>query len=293
MSGWDIKKAIGHKFKPYEVNVTNSELILYALGIGFQQDPLYKPHYNFTYENAEDFKAFPTVAVVLAHRGDLAAMSIPGVPEFNPMMLLHGEEKVEVYAPIEVDTTVVCQESVIDLQDKGKATVLVIETAINDKESGKLCAKIVTNLFVRGIGGFGHKGTTKNHIPEAPKTPAHASRVEKTTPNQAFIYRLCGDRNPLHVDPQMSEMGGFKVPILHGLCTYGITARAVYEQFHKEDPMLLEQISGRFTSHVFPGETLIVDMWKEGNQVIFSTKTKERGLIVLKGSCKLRGQAKM
>lgn len=91
----------------------------------------------------------------------------------------------------------------------------------------------------------------------------------------------------------MSEMGGFKVPILHGLCTYGFTARAVYETFHKEDPYILEQISGRFTSHVFPGETMVVEMWKEGNKIIFNTKTKERGLVVLKGFCNLRSAAKM
>jgi len=91
----------------------------------------------------------------------------------------------------------------------------------------------------------------------------------------------------------MSEMGGFKTPILHGLCTYGTTARAVYEKWHKEDPQLLETISGRFTSHVFPGETLVVDSWKEGGKIVFNTRTKERGLIVLKGYCTLKTQAKM
>lgn len=151
-----------------------------------------------------------------------------------------------------------------------------------------MLAVILTNLFVRGIGGFGHKGTIKNSYPAAPKRPADFCAEEITDESQAFLYRLSGDRNPLHVDPQMSEMGGFKVPILHGLCTYGITARAVYERFHKEDPMLLDQISGRFTSHVFPGETLIVEMWKEGDTVIFNTKTKERGIVALKGYCKLK-----
>ena len=91
----------------------------------------------------------------------------------------------------------------------------------------------------------------------------------------------------------MSEMGGFKVPILHGLCSFGFTARAVFEKYHKEDPMILKKISGRFTSHVFPGETLVVDMWKEGNQVVFATKTKERGIVVLKGYCELNVAAKM
>jgi acyl dehydratase len=86
----------------------------------------------------------------------------------------------------------------------------------------------------------------------------------------------------------MSEMGGFKVPILHGLCTYGFTARAVYEKWHAEDPQLLKKISGRFTSHVFPGETLVVNTWKEGNKIVFETSTKERGKVVLKGACELR-----
>ena len=184
-------------------------------------------------------------------------------------MLLHGEEKVETYSPIEVDTTVVITETIVDLQDKKKATIMVIESAIHDKETKELKAKIFTNLFIRGIGGFGHKGTYKNFIPNAPKTaPAHVSE-ETTTPNQAFIYRLCGDRNPLHVDPQMGEMAGFEKPILHGLCSFGISARAIFQAFHKEDPNLMKSISARMTSHVFPGETLIVEKWREGNTVIF------------------------
>jgi len=137
----------------------------------------------------------------LAHRADITKLTVPGVPKFNPMMLLHGEEKVETYSPIEVDTTVVITETIVDLQDKKKATIMVIESAIHDKETKELKAKIFTNLFIRGIGGFGNKGTYKNLIPAAPETaPAHVSE-EPTTPNQAFIYRLCGDRNPLHVDP--------------------------------------------------------------------------------------------
>uniref|UniRef100_A0A7S3IUD3 MaoC-like domain-containing protein n=1 Tax=Strombidium inclinatum TaxID=197538 RepID=A0A7S3IUD3_9SPIT len=99
--------------------------------------------------------------------------------------------------------------------------------------------------------------------------------------------------NPLHVDPQMSAMGGFKVPILHGLCTYGVTAKAVYEKFFPDDPQQLKKFSSRFTSHVFPGETLVVDMWKEGKTIIVETKTKERGLVVLKGFIEMKDEAKM
>ena len=135
---------------------------------------------------------------------------------------------------------------------------MVIGTEARDKETGDLIFKLVTNLFIRGIGGFGHKGTVKNDIPKTPESAPDAEVEETTTPNQAFLYRLSGDYNPLHVDPDMSAVGGFKVPILHGLCTFGITAKAVYEKFHKEDPQLLKKISARFTGHVFPGETLIV-----------------------------------
>lgn len=191
-----------------------------------------KSHYNFTYENGDDFQSFPTLAVVLAHRSSLVGSTIPGMPSFNPMMLLHGEESLEILKPIEPEMNLIIQESIADLQDKKKATVMVVLTEAKDKETGEVVFRIYSNLFIRGIGGFGHKGTIKNSFPSAPKRqPDHVS-TEKTTKNLAFLYRLNGDLNPLHVDPQMSEMGGFKVPILHGLCTYGITARAVYEKYH-------------------------------------------------------------
>jgi acyl dehydratase len=136
---------------------------------------------------------------------------------------------------------------------------------LTDKETNTLVAKLTTYLFIRGIGGFGERGKVKNVYPKPPKRAADGVREMATTKNQAFIYRLSGDYNPLHVDPQMSSMGGFDVPILHGLCSYGTTARAVYDTFHKEDAQRLGKITSRFTGHVFPGETLVVEMWKEGN----------------------------
>lgn len=290
---WDLSKAIGHKFPAYEYKVTNNDVILYSLGIGFQADPMNKSHYNFTYENGEEFQAFPTMGVVIAHRASLGDLSVPGMPTFNPMMLLHGEESLEVHKPIEPDMVLAVQETLVDLQDKTKATVMVIQTDAVDKESGDLIFRVITNLFIRGIGGFGNKGKIKISIPPAPKTNPDHVIEEKTLPNQAFLYRLNGDMNPLHVDPAMSEMGGFKVPILHGLCTYGFTARAVYESYFKADAQVISKFSGRFTSHVFPGETLVVHTWKNGNQIVFETKTKERGKVVLKGVCELKADAKL
>ena len=221
---------------PYEVKITKMELALYALGIGFQRDPMNREHFNFTYENADEFQSFPTMGVVCAHKGSLDMLKVDGMPRFNPMMLLHGEESIEVFNPIEPDQTITIQETLIDLQDKKKATVMVMETVGKNKETGEMIFRIISNLFIRGIGGFGHKGTVKVDIPNTPKTAPDAEAEEITDKNQAFFYRLNGDYNPLHVDPDMSAVGGFKTPILHGLCTYGISAKAVYEKFHKDDP---------------------------------------------------------
>lgn len=116
--------------------------------------------------------------MVLAHRSGEALLSIPGIPEFNPMMLLHGEEKVEIFEPIAVDSTVVVKEYIHDLQDKGKATVCVIRSEIRDKESNNILAKIYMQAFIRGIGGFGSKGSFKNPLPDAPKTAPTNSVAE-------------------------------------------------------------------------------------------------------------------
>ena len=201
MSGWDLKKAIGHKEPKHEIEINNKNAILYALGIGFQRNPMNKDHFNFTYEDADEFQAFPTMAVVLAHIGHITDFKVPGVPEFSPMKLLHGEEQVEVFKPIEMDSTVTSQETVIDLQDKKKATVMVTETEIRDKESNDLLAVIRSNYFIRGIGGFGERGKIKSVLPNPPKRQPDFIAEEKTEENQAFLYRLSGDRNPLHVDP--------------------------------------------------------------------------------------------
>lgn len=142
-------------------------------------------------------------------------------------MLLHGEEQVSFTKPLVPGEKYTVQEKIVDLQDKGKGALLIIDSAISSSDTKELHATVRTSLFVRGIGGFGYKGTIKQAFPKVPKRkPDHVSE-EPTSKNQAFLYRLCGDRNPLHVDPQMSAMGGFEVPILHGLCSYGFTARAV------------------------------------------------------------------
>lgn len=237
-----------------------------------------KEHLRYTYENADNFGAFPTNSLVVCHRGPFAAgdFDIPGIPQFNPMNLLHGEETITIEQPLKSDTKYIVTEKITDLQDKGKGAVLIFDAEIREASTKKLQSTVRSSLFVRGLGGFGYKGTVKNVFPEIPKRQPDLTVEEKTTKNQAILYRLCNDRNPLHIDPDMAAMGGFDAPILHGLCFYGITARAIQQHFFKNEPSLLKVMNARFTAHVFPGETLIVNAWKEGDTIIFATKTKER-----------------
>jgi len=128
----------------------------------------------------------------------------------------------------------------VDLQDKGKGGLMIVDSEISDASTKKLQSVIRTSLFVRGLGGFGYKGTIKNPFPAVPKRAPDMTKEEPTTKNQAILYRLCNDRNPLHIDPDMAAMGGFEAPILHGLCTKGIAVKAVQQHFFKEQPEQLK-----------------------------------------------------
>lgn len=153
---------------------------------------------------------------------------IPGMPAFDPMNLLHGEESVEVFKPILPDTRLSIQDSVVDLQDKGKATLVVVQSDASDAMTNEPVFRLQSVLFVREIGGFGHKGSIKLAIPKIPEREADKLIMEPTLPNSAFLYRLNGDLNPQHVDPELST---FERPIMHGLCTYGFTARAISDLY--------------------------------------------------------------
>ena len=130
-------------------------------------------------------------------------------------------------------------------------------------------------------------------LPSIPDRAPDTVTEETTTENQAILYRLSGDLNPLHIDPNMAALGGFDRPIIHGLCTYGICGRVIYEKYCDKNPDAMQSISARFTSHVFPGETLVVETFKEGTQILFQAKTKERGKVAIVGACELKLQAKL
>jgi len=161
-----------------------------------------------------------------------------------------------------------------------------IASSVTD-ERGQLLCRNTSKLFIKGIGGFGDKGILQDVLPSPPTRPPCKTSTDITLPSQAILYRLAGDTNPLHVDPQMAALGGFDRPILHGLCSYGIAAKAILRDFCGYDVNKFKSISVRFTSHVFPGETIITEMWKDGNRVVFTSKTQERGKITVQGYAEL------
>lgn len=276
-----------YKLEPTTYNITDLDTILYALGIGFSTDPMCEEDFKFTYELADGFTTFPTVSTV-TNRFDLfkGLLNNPGLPRFNPMMLLHGEQTTECFSPLPTSGKIINVPKVEDIQDKGKGALLIVSQSTVDAETKELYAKNTMRIFIRGIGGFGDKGKVPSlKFPKIPASREPTAEFQfKTRPDQAILYRLNGDRNPLHISPDMAAMGNFERPILHGLCFYGISARAVYEKFCKGDVKNFKKFSARFTSHVFPGETLIIKMYKTGPGTLYvEARTKERGKVVLVG----------
>lgn len=198
------------------------------------------------------------------------------------MMLLHGEQYLEIHQyPIPTTGTLVSYPKLLEVVDKGNATILKSGTTTINKETGKTVFYNEMTAFIRGSGGFGgqKKPLDRGASTAANNPPNRAPDAvveEKTTDEQAVLYRLSGDYNPLHVDPAFSKMGGFRVPILHGLCFFGIAAKAVYLKYGK-----FKNIKVRFAGTVLPGQTLITEMWKEGGKVFFQTKVKETGKLAI------------
>lgn len=286
----DPSKIIGFKVDRIEYQLTSKDCILYSLGIGFSEDPIKKEDLNFTYENAEDFQAFPAIIGPISHLiNSRIVMEHPHLPEFSPMSLLHGEQWIEVFKPIKPDSKLYLEGELLDFEDKGSGTIFVSGCSFFDDDNN-LLGKTRNVVFIRDIKGHKYKSTgiikqfsILSKVPEDKTLIKHI--VLPTKPNQALLYRLGGfDLNPLHVDQIMSEIGGFKIPILHGMCFYGMTYKALFQAFSPKNAENILGFNARFTSHVFPGETLEISIYNGGNsKLLVSVKTKERGKQVLIG----------
>jgi acyl dehydratase len=277
----DPEKASGGKLPATEASWTHDEVILYHLGVGAgMEKPTDAKELEYAYE--KNLKVLPSFAVVPVFGSLMHMMAIPGI-KVNFALILHGEQAVEIHKPIPVAAEVVSEGRIAGLYDKGKAALIVLEVETKEKDTGD---KLFTNqfsVFARGEGGFGGESGPKagNKPPDREPDVVAESR---TLPQQALIYRLCGDKNPLHLDPEFAKMGGFDVPILHGLCSYGVVCKSVVDEMLDGAVEKVAGYSARFAGVVFPGETIVTSMWKEGDKILISAKAKERDAPVISNS---------
>jgi acyl dehydratase len=268
----------------------DKDVMLYAVSIGLGQDPLDEKELPFVYEPR--LKVVPTAVTVLASAGGggqavigEAAPMPPGlrISDLNYLMILHGEQKVEIHKPLPIAGSFTAHGRTVGAFDKGKdkGAVVVNETVWIDA-AGEKAVTLTSSTFARGDGGFG--GPSEG-APVPHPTPGRAPDLSvdlATTPGQALLYRLNGDRNPVHADPTVARLAGFGRPILHGLCSYGLTCRAVLQHCldYDADAILSHQV--RFSSPVYPGETVTVDIWKDGKEISFEARVKARDVTVIR-----------
>lgn len=274
----DPEKALAAELDGVPYQYTDHEVMLYALGVGAGVPQTAADQLQFTFEG--DLKVLPTFGVVPPFPSLMGLMGAPGL-EFNPMMLLHGEQYMEVKKhPIPTSGTLTTKPKISAVYDKGKGALVLLDAVTSD-ENGEEIFFNTFSVFLRGEGGFGGESGPKPSNAAPDRDPDKVVEMP-TLPQQALIYRLCGDRNPLHADPGFASMGGFDMPILHGLCSFGIVGRAVLQEYCDNDPARFKSIKVRFSGHMFPGETLVVEMWKESDdKILLRAKTAERGLNVI------------
>lgn len=285
-----VNRAIGQELGPLSYSYAERDAALYALGIGAPADPMDQEELKFVYElSSRGFAVFPTFAVIYSrdlHQHFLSG-NLAGIV-YNPMMLVHGEQYLELLRPLPVPATVTTSLNISQIYDKGSGMLITIEGDSVD-ESGTTLALSRSSLFIRGLGGFGGDRGPSTKV-ETPQSQPKIVHEEKTSEKQALWYRLAGDVNPLHADPQMAAIGNYDKPILHGLCTYGFAARAILKHFCANQPRRLRSIEARFSHHVFPGETLQTEIWSlDELELHFQTRALERNAVVLSnGRARLR-----
>jgi acyl dehydratase len=266
--------AVGTRGEPAETSWTSKDCLLYAVGVGAGTQEL-----EFTTENSigVDQRVLPTQAVVLTG-GIMSAMR--NIGSFNPAMLVHGEQGITLHREIPVEGTAVSVAEITAILDKGKGAVIELTITSTLQGTGEPLFDNRFAAFIRGEGGWGgERGPSepRNVAPE--RAPDHQVTYQ-TREDQALTYRLSGDRNPLHSDPEFAKLAGFDRPILHGLCTYGFTGRALLHTLCDSDPARFGGMDGRFSSPVMPGESLTISMWADGDGAIFQT-AGEDGRVVL------------
>ena len=269
--------AVGAVGDKRTISWNSKDALLYAVGIGAGSDAL-----AFTTENTQNVQqvVYPTFAVVAGSgTASPGRSAMAEIGSFNWAMLVHGSQAITLHRPIPVEAEATTQDKVVAMYDKGKAAVVVTEAEVKSA-SGEPLWTTRSSVFIRGEGGWGGERGPSGPQNEPPSKSADHEITLQTSPDQAFVYRLSGDRNPLHTDPSFAALGGFDRPILHGLCTYGFTGRALLGALAGNDVTRFHHIEGRFSSPVLPGDALTVRVWRTGaGEAVFTTSVGDRVVI--------------
>jgi acyl dehydratase len=263
---------------PREQAYAAKDCILYALGIGFGQDPMNEDELPFVYE--KNLKVLPTMGTVLGHAGFWARRQDTGI---DWVKVVNGEQGITLHRPLAGQGTVIGRMRIVEVIDKGagKGALVLSERKISDKATGKPIATVTHTMFCRGDGGFGgppRKSPEPHPIPErAPDAVCDLG----TRPEAALIYRLSGDLNPLHSEPAVAKQAGYPRPIMHGLGSFGVAAHAVLKTYCGYDPQKLVSFASRFSAPVYPGETLRTEMRRDGNLMSFRSRVVERDVVAV------------
>jgi len=274
----DYDKLMSLAIPEREQAYTRKDSALYALGLGVGLDPMRKADLSFVYEH--EMKALPTMAVVLAHPGFWIRDLDTGI---DWVKLVHGEQGLTLHKSLPPEGRVIGRTRVTEVIDKGagRGALIYTERRLSEAATGELLATVRQVSFARADGGFGGPHRTQPAPHALPERSPDAIHDTSTSPQGALIYRLSGDLNPLHADPETALKAGFPRPILHGLATYGIAGRAIIEAMAGNEPDRLIELDARFTAPVFPGETFRTEMWRDGEIISFRTRCLERDAVAI------------
>jgi acyl dehydratase len=277
---------IGVPAEPHERSWTSADALLYAVAVGAGLgDPLRE--LEFTTENSQgvEQQVLPTFGVLVAQPRTGRTLGT-----FDRARLVHAEQAFELHRPLPVAGTARTVAIVTGIYDKGTGALVVSENAAVDAATGEPLVTSTSSAFIRGEGGFGGDRRPRDGSKpwQRPERDPDLRVLQPTRPEQALLYRLCGDRNPLHTDPSFAARGGFATPILHGLCTYGVTGRALLHAVCGSDPARFRSMSGRFSHPVLPGETLAVSIWLNEGGALFQTERQDGTVVIDRGRLQVR-----
>ncbi len=275
--------AVGAKGEARRWTWDSKDALLYAVGVGAGADNPVTAELEFTTENTAgvDQKVLPTFCVLAGFNATGGASAMSQVGSFDPRMLVHGEQGLTLHRELPVEGAIDLVDEITGIYDKGKGAVVATKAIATSVDDGQPLFELASAAFISGEGGWGGDRGPSAKANEAPDRDPDRSITYHTRPDQALLYRLSGDRNPLHSDKQFSDVGGFPKPILHGLCTYGFTGRGLLAGLCENDTSRFRSMEGRFSSPVFPGEELTINMWLgDDGSAVFNTLGAD-GRIVL------------